>query len=42
MDFDPIKIKKLRIICESFKTIPEGHHTAGRAASMRIDEIVVE
>ncbi|MFT6811259.1 MAG: hexosaminidase [Saprospiraceae bacterium] len=42
MDFDPIRIKKLRIICESFKTIPEGHHTAGRAASMRIDEIVVE
>ena len=42
IEFDPTQIRSLRIVCKTFDELPVGHHKAGQAASMRIDEIVVE
>ncbi|MEX0312868.1 MAG: beta-N-acetylhexosaminidase [Allomuricauda sp.] len=39
--FPPTKVKMLKIKGDEINPIPDGHHTAGRRALIKIDEIVV-
>lgn len=42
LSFSPTKVKALRLIGQELNPVPEEHHTAGRKARIKIDEIVVE
>lgn len=41
LEFEPVKVKQLRIEAKAVSPLPEGHHKAGNKAIMKIDEIVV-
>lgn len=42
LTFSPTKVKALRLVGHELNPVPEGHHTAGRKARIKIDEVVVE
>ncbi|BDD09446.1 beta-hexosaminidase [Fulvitalea axinellae] len=39
--FNPVMVKEVKVKCESWDKIPEGHHRAGAKPAMRIDELMV-
>ena len=41
ISFSPRKVKAIRIIGKALNPIPEGHHRAGQAATIKVDELVV-
>lgn len=42
LSFSPTQVKVLRLVGQELNPVPEGHHTAGRKARIKIDEVVVE
>lgn len=42
LSFPATKVKFLRLVGQELNPVPEGHHTAGRKARIKIDEVVVE
>nr|WP_299382180.1 family 20 glycosylhydrolase [Allomuricauda sp.] len=42
VDFDPIKLKSVKVVAKEIDPIPEGHHRAGERAVLMIDELVIQ
>ncbi|MFC1764492.1 beta-N-acetylhexosaminidase [Planctomycetota bacterium] len=41
IEFDPVKLRSLKVKAATHQKIPQGHHQAGNSATLLVDEIVV-